>query len=280
MRNLKSFKIKYIMAMLIVIFVTSNLAAQDFQGIATYKSHRKMDLKIGEDKMNSDMQKKLQEQLKKQFQQEYTLKFNRNESVYKQVEKLDAPAAPSSSGITIKLSQGSDIMYKNVKENRYANKTEISGKIFLIKDTLRTKKWELVNETKYIGEYACFKAIFEEEYTTQTITEEGTFEDITKERTTTVWYTPQIPVSNGPGNHFGLPGLILEVNDGELTLICSKIVLNPEETFEIKEPTKGKEVSQKEFNEIREKKHKEMMEQFQTRRGSGDGERTIIRIGG
>ena len=27
----------------------------------------------------------------------------------------------------------------------------------------------------------------------------------------------------------GLPGLILEVNDGELTIICSKIVLNPED---------------------------------------------------
>ncbi len=280
MKNPKSFRVKYIITMLIVLFVTCDLVAQDFQGIATYKSHRKMDLKIGEDKMNSDMQKDLQEQLKKQFQQEYTLKFNRNESVYKQVEKLDAPAAPSSSGITIKLSQGSDVMYKNIKENRYTNKTEISGKIFLIKDTLKTKKWELINETKYIGEYACFKAVFEEEYTTQTITSEGKFEELTKDRTTTVWYTPQIPVSNGPGNYFGLPGLILEVNDGELTLICSKIVLNPEETFEIKEPIKGKEVSQTEFNEIREKKRKEMMEQFQTRRGSGDGERVMIRIGG
>ncbi len=280
MKNLKSFRVKYLITMLIILFLTSDLVAQDFQGIATYKSHRKMDLKIGEDKMNSDMQKEIQEQLKKQFQQEYTLKFNRNESVYKQVEKLDAPSAPSASGITIKLSQGSDIMYKNIKENRYTNKTEISGKIFLIKDTLISKKWELVNETKYIGEYACFKAVFKEDYTTKTITEEGVFEDITKERITTVWYTPQIPVSNGPGNHFGLPGLILEVNDGELTLICSKIVLNPEESFEIKEPTKGKEVSQKEFNEIREKKNKEMMDQFQTRRGSGDGERVMIRIGG
>ena len=264
---------------IISLMVVSNIHAQNFQGIATYKSHRKMDLKISEDKMNSDMQKELQEQLKKQFQQEYTLKFNKIESIYKRIEKLDKPTAPSSSGIIIKLSQGSDIMYKNIKEHRYTNKTEISGKIFLIKDTLRTKKWELVNETKHIGEYICFKAIFKEGYTTKTITEDGKFEDVTKERTTTVWYTPQIPVSNGPGNHFGLPGLVLEVNDGEQTLICSKIVLNPMEVFDIEEPTKGKEVSQKEFNAIREKKNKEMMDNFQTRRGAHN-EGVMIRIGG
>ena len=264
---------------IISLMVVSNIYVQDFQGIATYKSHRKMDFKISEDKMNSDLQKDLQEQLKRQFQQEYTLEFNRNESIYKRVEKLDRPSMPSSSGITIKLSQGSDIMHKNIKENRYTNKTEISGKIFLIKDTLKTKKWELVNETKYIGQYVCFKAFFKEDYTTKIIADNGKFEDVTKERTTTVWYTPQIPVSNGPGNHFGLPGLVLEVNDGELTLICSKIVLNPNEAFDIEEPTKGKEVSQKEFNDIREKKNKEMMDNFQSRRGDHN-EGVMIRIGG
>lgn len=271
-------KVNGLITMLIILSIANYLQAQDFQGIATYKSHRKMDLKLDDEKVNSEMQKSIQEQLKKQFQQEYTLEFNRNESIYKRIETLDRPSPPSSSGIIIKLSQGSDIMYRNIKENRYTNKTEISGKIFLIKDTLYLKKWELINETKYIGEYACFKAVFEEEYETKTITEEGKLEDVTKQRTTTIWYTPQIPINNGPENYFGLPGLILEVNDGELTLICSKIVLNPEESFEIKEPSKGKEVSQKEFDDIQEKKNKEMMESFHTGRGNGDG--IMIKVGG
>ena len=275
---MKYLKVKPLLTMLIVLFVTNHLQAQDFQGIATYKSHRKVDLKIDEEKVNSEMQKSIQEQLKKQFQQEYTLELNRNESIYKRVEKLDRPSAPSSSGITIKISQGSDILYKNIQENRYSKKTEISGKIFLIKDTLQSKKWQLVNETKYIGEYACFKAVFEEEYTTKTITEDDKFEDVTKQRTVTVWYTPQIPVSSGPEDYFGLPGLILEINDGEMTLICSKIVLNPKESFKIEAPDKGKQVSQKEFDDIQEKKNKEMMENFQSRRGNGD--RVMIRVGG
>ncbi|WP_345165952.1 GLPGLI family protein [Algibacter aquimarinus] len=264
----------------VLFLITNCLMAQDFQGIAIYKSHRKMDLKIDEKKVNSDMQKQIQEQLKRQFQQEYTLNFNRNESYYKQNEKLDRPSPPSSSGITIKLNQGSDIIYRNIKENRYANKTEISGKIFLIKDTLQPKKWELVNETKYIGEYACFKAVFKEDYTTKTITEEGNYEDVTKERVVTVWYTPQIPVSSGPGDFFGLPGLVLEVNDGKLTLVCTKIVLNPEKEFEIVEPTKGKEVSQKEFDSIRKKKQEENMEMFRSRKRGRDGESVFVTIGG
>ena len=70
------------------------------------------------------------------------------------------------------------------------------------------------------------------------------------------------------------------MNDGDFTLVCTKIILNPKEDIEIVEPTKGKEVSQKEFDDIMDKKSKEMMEQFQSRRGGqGDGERVMIRVG-
>ena len=260
-----------------MFLLSSTAIAQDFQGVATYKSHRKIDLKINEGNENSEMQKSIQEQLQKQFQQEYTLVFNKNESTYKQNEKLAAPS-PKQYGIQIQISQGSDIMYKNIKENRFTNQTEIFGKQFLIKDSLQSNTWELVNETKNIGEYTCFKAIFSEEYTTQTINDNNEIETITKERTTTAWYTPQIPVNNGPENFQGLPGLILEINDGKLTLICSKIVMNPNKKIEIKEPIKGKEVTQEKFDEIMDKKNKEMMERFQSRRG--DGESIIIKVGG
>ncbi|PIA81758.1 hypothetical protein BFR04_13600 [Gaetbulibacter sp. 4G1] len=257
----------------------TKVSAQDFQGVATYKSHRKVDLKLGNENMNDEMQKQIQEQLRKQFQQEYKLTFSKHESIYKQVEKLDAPN-PIQSGIQIRVSQGSNIMYKNIKENRFANKTEIFGKIFLIQDSLTNRKWELVNETKNIGDYTCFKAVFNDEYTTETLTQGGEIETVTKPRTTTVWYTPQIPVNNGPAEFFGLPGLILEVNDGDLTLVCTKIVINPKEDIKIVEPSKGKKVTQEEFDKIRDEKSKERMEQFRARSSGEDGERVMIRIGG
>ncbi len=263
----------------ILTLVVTKVSAQDFQGVATYKSHRKVDLNMSDENTNAEMQKQIQEQLRKQFQQEYTLTFNKNESIYKRNEKLEAPS-PVQSGIQIRVSQGSDVMYKNVKENRFTNKTETFGKLFLVKDSLTNRKWELVNETKNIGNYTCFKAVFKDEYTTETFNEKAETETITKQRTTTVWYTPQIPVNNGPSDFYGLPGLILEVNDGDLTLVCNKIVINPKEPIKIEEPTKGKEVTQAKFDEIMDKKSKEMMEQFRSRRGDGDGERVMIRVGG
>ena len=40
------------------------------------------------------------------------------------------------------------------------------------------------------------------------------------------WYTLDIPVSHGPGEFWGLPGLILEVSAGNTTMLCSKIVFS------------------------------------------------------
>lgn len=49
--------------------------------------------------------------------------------------------------------------------------------------------------------------------------------DMPKETVITAWYTPEISESRAP-NYWGLPGLILEVNDGKTVILCSKVVLN------------------------------------------------------
>jgi len=255
----------------ISLTIAATITAQDFQGVATYKSHRKVDFKMDDEKQNAELQEQIQAQLRKQFQQEYTLKFTKNESIYKKVEQLNKPNPMANSGMIITVSQGgANSLYKNIKEDRYVNKTDLYSKLFLIKDKLNAPKWVLGTETKNIGNYTCFKASYTEEIENMTLNDDD--EPITEkvERTVTAWYTPQIPVNNGPQDFHGLPGLILEVNDGSLTLICSKIVMNPKETFDIKEPTKGKQVTQTEFDEIMEKKNKEMMERFHSRRGDGD----------
>lgn len=92
--------------------------------------------------------------------------------------------------------------------------------------------------------------------------------DMPKEITITAWYTPEIPINQGPEGYWGLPGLILEVNDGKTVILCSKVVLNSKEKVEIKAPNKGKETSQKEYDETVTKKMKEMSEM---NGGSGGG---------
>ena len=93
--------------------------------------------------------------------------------------------------------------------------------------------------------------------------------ELPKEVTITAWYAPEIPVNQGPENYWGLPGLILEVNDGKTIVLCSKIVLNTKEKVTIKEPTKGKMISQKEYDETVVKKMEEYRQMNQGRGGNG-----------
>ncbi|MAZ72180.1 MAG: GLPGLI family protein [Flavobacteriaceae bacterium] len=271
-----------ILLVIVLLSVATVATAQKFEGIATYKTDRKVDLDMEGDGMNDAMKEQIAAQLRKQFQKEYTLTFNKDESIYEEVESLDAPAPQTAGGISIVVSGGADVLYRNLPQKEYANETEISGKVFLIKDALEKPAWILEKETRNIGDYTCFKATKSREVTEKQMTSESdSLIEVTKLVTTTAWYTLDLPVQHGPDTYWGLPGLILQVEDGDLTILCSKIVLNPKEEVTIEVPKKGKKVTQAEFDEIQEKKTKEMMERFQSDgRKNGDGNNFSIKIGG
>ncbi len=262
--------------------------AQNFQGKATYKTHRKVDIRIDSSSTaaNPDIQKQLMAQLQKQFQKTYTLNFTKIESTFKQNKELSAPQPQAIGGVSIQIlgnGGGTDVLYKNIAEKRYTNKTEISGKRFLIKDNLEDFKWEMTSETKNIGNYICYKATHSREEERISFTSENGKENETKEMVTVetiAWYTPDIPVSNGPRGHWGLPGLILEIQEGKETIVCTEIVLNPTEKINIEEPIKGKIVTQEKYDKIMDTHTKEMMERFKNRRKSKDGESFSIEIQG
>ena len=276
-----------LMITLFFSLMVSTMLAQDFTGIATYKTQRKVDIQL-DSTVNDAMQEQIQAMLKKQFQQEYTLEFDKNQGVYKRVQKLDDKTTIGGGGMQIVVagSGNNNVRYSNAAENRLVYKNEIFGKIFLIKDQLEEQNWVMTKETKNIGEYLCFKATYED---TREVRSFSTGEDgeepgetVTEETiTVTAWYTPQIPVKLGPDEYHGLPGLILEVSDGTTTMLCSKVVLNPNDGVDLTEPSSGKEVTQAEFEEIMDAKMKEMNEQFQSDgRRNGQHRGMQIRIGG
>ena len=277
---------KHLAVLIVMLIVTSTVIAQDFQGKATYKSHRKMDIQLDSTQMETGMHKRMMEMMKKQFEKTYILSFNKEESLYKEDVQLEAPQPAGMVMVFIDSGESGEL-YKNIKEDRFTDQNEMFGKIFLIEDKLRKIDWKLGSETKNIGEYTCYKATFTRTQEVQrmevSVNGDNEFEEDAEpemeEITVTAWYTPQIPVSNGPENYHGLPGLILEVNDGTQTLICSKIVLNPKDKVSITEPTKGKKISQEKYNEIMEKKMQEMRDRYQ--HNSGREAHTMeIRIGG
>lgn len=281
-------KIKNILfGLFISMGVTVN--AQDFTGTATYKTSSKMSIKLDSSSAASGMQEELEAMIKKMSKKEYVLHFNKSESLWKEVESLGGPVTPSSSGISVSFGGGNRELYKNTKDKTFAESKSLFGKPFLVQDGLKESDWKLESDTKQIGQYTCYKATFTREVEHRTFSsvnsddENKNEENVEKKiQTVTAWYTPQIPVNHGPENYWGLPGLILEVSNGNRVMICSKVVINPKEVIEIVAPTKGKKVNSEEYKELMMEKMEEMNKMYEGGRKKGDGEhRTIsIKIGG
>ncbi|WP_179344170.1 GLPGLI family protein [Winogradskyella ursingii] len=272
-----------------LVLAVSKGFAQDFQGVATYRTQRSINIKMDSTKVNSDMQAQILAQMKKQFQKTFKLTFNKSESIYKEEESLDTPQVGGGNFQMVMVGSGggNDVLYKNTKDQTFTNQQDAMGKIFLIKDDIEKIDWKLEADTKYIGEYQCYKATYTKQvevfndsgFSSSNDKKEVDKEPEMQDHIITAWYAPQIPINNGPAKYQGLPGLILEVHDGKLTIMCSQIVLNPEEKVKIEAPTKGKEVNQQKFDEIMDKKAKEMMERYAPKNGR-KGESIEIRIGG
>jgi hypothetical protein len=76
-----------------------------------------------------------------------------------------------------------------------------------------------------------------------------------------------------------LPGLILEIQQGNITIACKKIELNTK-GIKINKPEKGKKVNQKEFDKILNKKIKQIQEMNEGGRQKGNENTIEIKIGG
>lgn len=274
---------------IITLCLAFSLNAQNFSGKAIYKTSRKSNFKIKNDNgtMDDKMQEEIQKRIQKMNQKTFILEFDKTASTYKEDVKLEAPKPQLGGGSVMVMSIGGSgngsIYYKNTQEKRFANQTEIMGKIFLVKDSLPDYEWELSSETKNIGKYTCYKASFTREVENMSISMVNgeTKEVVKKDKvTTTAWYTLQVPVNNGPDDYQGLPGLILEINDGTNMIVCTEIVLNTSEKSSIQEPSKGKVVSQSKYDEIQKQKSKEMMEKFKSRNGFNMGNGVNVKIGG
>lgn len=255
--------------------------AQGFTGRAYYKSTSKISISMDSTKMAPEQMAQIQASLKKQMEQNYVLSFNQTESTWKKEESLGGgPASASAGGSVFMVTSSGEgsTLYKDVAGN-YLQEQEMMGKGYLVKDNLTPEQWELSEETKKVGNYTAQKASFTKIVDSKRFSTGMTeMENVKDTLQVTVWFTPEIPVSHGPENYFGLPGLILEVQNQGRTLICEKIELNPSaEPVVIERPSKGKEITLAEYKKMQEEGIKQMMNRYQGK--PGDGNRMEIRIG-
>lgn len=242
--------------LLALIAMTGIAFGQQKEGVITYEQV----IKIDTDRFPPEMRSMIPSERKSDKE----LLFNENESIYRSVknqEDINEEVSAGNDRIRFRM-RGADEneSYTNVKTGEAIEKNEFFGRVFLIEDEKSEIEWKITSEMKMVGQYQCMKAT----YMRDTIP-------------VAAWFTPQIPVSLGPGRYRGLPGMILrvEVNDGQQTITATNLdlrALTAEEAIEV--PSKGKKVTREEFREIMKEKMEEMREM---NGGRGSGGSFIIR---
>lgn len=143
-----------------------------------------------------------------------------------------------------------DIYIDMAKDSVYAQKY-IVDKLFLIKDKYKPYNWALTKETKTINGKVCTKAT-----TTGNIP-------------VTAWFCTDIPLNVGPMGYLGLPGIIMQLDTPTYSYVLQEMV-NLKDTPAFEVPTKGKVISQEDFNKLEAEKIKS--------RGAQAGKVRIIRM--
>ena len=89
-------------------------------------------------------------------------------------------------------------IYKNIPDGKVTERAYFDMEHWQYTEDWEKPKWEILDESKEIIGYQCFKAVTDY-----------------RGRKWTAWFAPEIPVQEGPWKLCGLPGLILEAYDNK-----------------------------------------------------------------
>lgn len=108
----------------------------------------------------------------------------------------------------LKSSKQNYKVLKNFPSRGKLTYTDKAVKTFKYVEDMECPSWKILEGDTTICEYPCQKA-----------------KTLFRGRTWTVWFTPEIPISDGPWKLYGLPGLILQAVDatGSFTFQCTAI---------------------------------------------------------
>ncbi|MAD96719.1 MAG: ribonuclease Z [Flavobacteriaceae bacterium] len=261
---MKTLFIKLTLFVSLILLALNPKPTKEFQGKAVYISKSKMQLGSWGARLSEAQKKQIAARLKNRLEKTYILTFNQEESMFLEKEKIDAISGATDSWGGY-FSRGDQ--YKNIKEAKLIQAQEFYGKRFLVKDDLYKIQWVMGTDTKKIGNYTAYRAMASvpkdelEWYNfswsdLRRNTKKG--ENAEKEEVPMIeveaWYTPEIPLATGPGEYWGLPGLILEVSAGNTTLLCTEIEISKDKKIEIKAPRKGEEITKANYTKtVRER---------------------------
>lgn len=224
----------------VVAYSQADTGKSDKQGAVKYEEVAKLDIQI--DNMTPEMQ----DLLPREHRNETVLYFNEDASRYENLaQNNDANIEEESEGggMKIMISQPENIIYRDLKDQKIVAQKEFMTRVFLVESDFPKDEWKFTGKQKMILGYPCQEA-----------------NRLRGEDTISAWFTPAIPIPSGPGEYGNLPGLVLavDINNGKRSINAKSIELGPIEPARLEKPTKGKKVSQDEYDAIVDEKTKEM----------------------
>lgn len=221
--------------LLLLLLFHSNLFSQNF-AIANYGvvfSNTLVD-----DKLKLEDPDFYEHQLAKQNSADelkFVLKINKTESLFfhpKLKGSSDAlKFAKSNTG-------GDHLIYNNLEEQILLNQFPYWGSEILLQEKLNSTPWIIENSSRTISGFVCFKAV-------KTFSqEEGGY---SREKQIEAWFTPEIPLKFGPKGYAGLPGLIIELTENNMTFFLKELKYTDDKDLTLERPSEGIEMSKEDF---------------------------------
>lgn len=274
-------KIQLAFALLVVLSTT--VSAQMKEGKISYERKVNMHRNIPDPQMKSMIP---------EFRTDkFELIFNESASLFRSVVDDEAPdpfanAGGGGGGIRMNFRMPATTTYTDIAKQTQFEAREFFEKEFLIVDSLKQYKWKLSEETKTIAKQLCKKAttmVTAPQMRVRISRGGENNNDSTanapkppKETELVVWYAENIPVSVGPDNYSGLPGVIMEMDlDNGATVTTAVEVSTKYPKKELVQPTKGEKMTRAQFQEQMQKLMQDMQRGGGIRMGGA-----AIRIGG
>lgn len=204
----------------------------------------------------------------------FELLFNESASLFRSVVDDEAPdpfanAGGGGGGMRMNFRMPTTTTYTDIAKQTQYEERAFFEKEFLIVDSLKQYKWKLSEETKTIAKQLCKKAItmITAPQMRMRISRGGENNTDTaanapmkpKETELVVWYAENIPVSVGPDNYTGLPGVIMEMDvDNGASVTTAVEVSTKYPKKELVQPTKGEKMTRAQFQENMQKLMQDM----------------------
>lgn len=227
---------KHTLGLLFCLLAGQAMAQQLEEGVVTYerktlwvKLISKMTFLSQEEKDRAAQTWKNEEGGKEKMK----LSFSPTESLYTYAG--DAGENDNNGGYSWRNSEF--VLYRNFGQETKTDLIEMLGKTYIINDSLRASAWKIGNQVKEVAGHFCTKA-----ETTDPI----------KKQKITAWFAQDIPVSAGPEQFSGLPGLILELDLDDDVVVIEATKIEPKKlTTELKLPKmKGKKITGKDYDTL------------------------------